>query len=421
MQTKRTFSRLALVFSGILLFQIVHSQEKYLPGYIVNLKGDTLSGFIDYRNWKINPDKIDFKDRLENKQITCRPADITEFKVKDEIYVSAIVNIETSPRNTEDLNYDKAMHLQVVTTFLQTIYKGKKSLYHYFNLGKDYFYIRQDTTFELLLYKRYLFVQGENSIINENKAYLGQLDNYLKDCPGLEARLKKTAYRQTDLNNLFKSYYESTQSEISFKKEMEKMTPEFGLLAGVSLTSLSFTGTDTQYLTKTDFNTSINFSAGLFCDLILPRNQRKWSVNNELFLSMYNVTGTYEEHGASDNYSVTTTELGYIYLKLNNLVRYRYPIGTSYLFFNGGISNGFVIDETNYKNVYTKFYTQETTEEGVAIDDTKKYELGFIIGSGFRTGRYSLEVRYERASGMSKFYDLTGRPNRIFFLLGYRF
>lgn len=415
---KRTIRRMALVFSGILLFQIVHSQEKFLPGYVINLKGDTLHGFIDYRNWKINPDKVDFKNETGNKQITYKPSDILEFKVQDEIYVSAVVNIETSPRENVNLNYDNKMNLQVETTFLQTIYRGNKSLYHYFKDEKDYFYIKKDTTFELLLYKRYLYKKDDNSIINENKAYLGQLEIYLKDCPGIETRLKNTAYRQADLNKLFKFYYESTLSGIDFKKDLESVKIETGLLAGVSLTSLKFSGP--TYFTATDFNSSVNFSAGLYCEIILPRNQKKWSVNNELLLSSYDAKGTYED-GPEDNYTKITTELGYTYLKLNNLARFKYPIGHSYLFLNGGISNGIFLKETNYKNTFTRFYSQETTKEEAAFDDPKKYEFGFIFGGGFKTGRYSLEARYEIGTGMSKVIAIAERTHRIFLLLGFRF
>jgi hypothetical protein len=418
MNVKRTILRMAKVFSVLLLCGNVFAQEKFLPGYVINLKGDTIFGFVDYRNWKINPDKINYKESTGNKIIEYSPSDIIEFKVKDEIYASAIVNIETSPRNTEDLNYDMEMHLQVVTTFLQTIYKGKKSLYHYFNYAKDYFYIRQDSTFELLLYKKYLYVQGENSILKENKAYLGQLDVYLKDCPEIEDRLKKTAYRQPDLNNLFKFYYENTQSGITFKRNVERVTAETGLLAGASFTSLIFSGP--SYLTQTDLSLSVNFSAGLYCDIIFPRNQRKWSINNELFLSTYNVTGTYE-NGTTDNYTQISTELGYTYLKINNLLRFKYPVGHSYIYLNGGVSNGFVLNENNYKSVYTRFYSTETTTEGVVIEDSKKYELGAIIGSGFKTGRYSLEARYEMGTGMSKYVNITGRTHRIFILFGFRF
>jgi hypothetical protein len=418
MQTRRTVIRLALVFTGILFFQTIHSQEKYLPGYVINLKGDTIHGFIDYRNWKINPDKIDFKDRTENKEISYQPSDITEFKVNDEIYVSAAVNIETSPRNTEDLNYDKALNLQAKTTFLQTIYKGKKSLYYYFVQGKEYFYIRQDTSYELLVYKRYLLAQGDTTVIKENKGYWGQLNKYLQECPGIEDKLIKTAYKLPDMNNLFKFYYEGTKSEISFKKTAEGVKVETGLLAGASLTSLTFSGT--SYLTQTDFNNSVNFSAALYCELILARNQRKWSINNELILSTYNVSGTYKQ-GVEENYTLTTTELGYTYLKLNNLVRFKYPVGRSYIFLNGGVSNGFVLKETNYKSVFTKFYSSETTVEGVAIDDSKKYELGFIIGTGLKTSRYSVEARYEIGNGMSRVLSATSKTNRIYVLLGFRF
>lgn len=418
MMKKRTIRRLALVFSGILLFQLVHSQEKFLPGYVINLKGDTLHGFIDYRNWKINPDKVDFKNETGNKQITYQPSDILEFKVKDEIYVSATVNIETSPRENVNLNYDNKMNLQVETTFLQTIYNGSKSLYHFFKYDKDYFYIKKDTTFELLLYKRYLYKKDDNSIINENKAYLGQLEIYLKDCPGITTRLKNTAYRESDLNNLFKFYYEGTLSAIDFKKDVEKVKVETGLLAGVSLTSLKFSGS--TFIIATDFNSSLNFSAGAYFEIILPRNQKKWSVNNELLLSAYDSKGTYED-GPVDNYTRVTYELGYTYLKLNNLVRYKYPIGHSFLFLNGGISNGIYLKETNYKNTYTRFYTQESTKEEIAINDPKRYELGLIIGGGLKAGRFSMEARYEIGNGMSRVLAAMERTHRIFLLLGFRF
>lgn len=38
-----------------LIFNKAVSQEKYLPGYVKTLEGDTILGLIDYRNWNNNP------------------------------------------------------------------------------------------------------------------------------------------------------------------------------------------------------------------------------------------------------------------------------------------------------------------------------------------------------------------------------
>jgi len=47
------------------------AQSNYKPGFIVSLKGDTTYGFINYREWKLTPNQIDFKtaitDAVEKK------------------------------------------------------------------------------------------------------------------------------------------------------------------------------------------------------------------------------------------------------------------------------------------------------------------------------------------------------------------
>ncbi len=211
------------------------------------------------------------------------------------------------------------MHFQVVTTFLQTLFEGRKSLYRYFNYSKEYFYIRQGTTFDLLLYKKYLTEQGDNSILNENKTFVGQLRIYLNDCPGIEDKIDKTGYDESDLNKLFRFYYESTDSGSSFTREVEKRRAETGLLAGCSVSSLIFMST--TYFTQTDFSHSVNFSAGLFFDLIIPRNHGKWSILNELILTSYDVSGTYKS-GPENYYTQISSELGFIYLKINTMGRF---------------------------------------------------------------------------------------------------
>jgi len=411
-----------LLLIGILTFQLSFSQENYIPGYVIKNNTDTLFGFVDYRNWEKNPDKIKFKTNIENNPISFNPTDIIEFKVDGEIYVSGIINTEVSPIQADKLKDDPQINIKVDTTFLQTIFRGKKSLYYYKNSdGKENFYIKQNIGFDLLIYKRHLKQQDGERVIIENRQYLGQLTLYLKDCETINSKLQNTSYNEMSLIKLFQYYYKCSLSDISFQKEIQKIHLDIGVLAGVSLTSLEFQSDAFPYLVEAGYNPSINFSSGIFFDFLLPRNQGKWSINNEILFSTYKVTGSYEEYENENNYSVTTTEIGYSYLKINNLVRFKYPIGHLFLFLNAGISNGFAINEINYKKKESKFYTTNTVVEELALNDTRKYEQSFILGTGVKYDRFSIEIRYEKGNGMSEYSTLKSSTARYYFLLGYRF
>lgn len=410
--------RIGLLAIVILSFQLTFSQENYIPGYVIKNNSDTLFGFVDYRNWKNNPDLIKFKTNIEKDPISFMPTDIAEFKVKDEIYVSGFINTEVTPIQTDKLKVDPKIKIKVDTTFLQTLFRGKKSLYYYKNSdGKENFYIKQNDGFDLLIYKKYLKKQDGKDVVTENKKYLGQLTLYLNDCPTINSKLENTSYKQKSLLKLFQYYYECSSSDIYFQKEIESIHAEFGVLAGVTITSLEFGSDAFPYLVNAEYNSSNSFSAGLFLNLILPRNQRKWSINNEILYSTYKVMGSYEENEFGNQNSLITTEIGYSYLKINNLVRFKYPVDNLFLFLNGGISNGFSISETNYKKEESRFRTKES----VALNDTRKYEQGLILGSGVMYKRFSFEIRYEMGNGMSKYSGLNSSTKRYHFLLGYRF
>lgn len=416
------FIKNGLLLIGILTSQLAYSQKNYIPGYVIKKNTDTLFGFVDYRNWGISPKQIMFKTNIEDNPISFTPSDITEFNVEGEKYVSGIVNVEVSPIQTRDLNDNPHLKIIVDTAFLQTIFSGDKSLLYYKRSNtREYFYIKQDTGFDLLIFKRYFKKRGNRRVVVENKRYLGLLTLYFNDCETIKSKLKNTKYTKNSLIKLFQYYYKCSSSNISFQKEIEKKHIESGLMAGISSTSIEFHSDAFAYLIEAGYNPSINFSSGIFFDIIMPRNLRKWSINNEILFSSYKFMGSYENYRNENYYSITTTEIGYSYLKINNLVRFKYPIGHLYLFLNGGISNGFFISETNYKKIESKFYLSERVVEGLALNDTRKYEKGYILGTGVKYGKFSLEMRYEKGNGMSKYVALNSLTKRYYFLLGYRF
>lgn len=421
MEINTMLKKLALLTFGLILYQFSSSQENYLPGKIVTFTGDTINGSIDYRNWERNPSEITFKS-TNGKIINYKPLEIVSFSVKDEIYVSAIIKTEINSRNTDHLKLSSEIREQIDTAFLQTMIQGEKSLYYYNNNYRIInFYIKQNSDFEYLEYRKYKINKAGRKIIKEENKYIGQLTYYLNDCPTIQTKLKNVKYSKKSLERLFQYYYNCKNSDVKFQKKTEKVSVEGGILAGVSITNFDFESEVDKVLNNTKYSSSPNFSAALFMEIILQRNLRKWSLYNEIMYTSYNLDGTYTEYTNENDFRITYTNLGFSYLKLINMIRFKYPFRRSFIFINAGITNGFAFNETNYKTEEMKYYTIARSQEGVVLEDFRKNEQGFLAGIGTKKNRYSIEFRYEIGNGMSEYSLLKSTTSRYYFLLGFRF
>ncbi|MEI6900454.1 MAG: hypothetical protein WCL00_11300, partial [Bacteroidota bacterium] len=182
----------------------------------------------------------------------------------------------------------------------------------------------------------------------------------------------------------------------------------------------AFKGDEFPYLEFAGYKPSIGFSGGVSLDIVLPRNNHKWSFCNELIVTMSDFHGLY----VYDNYSTPvsyTTELGFTYLKINTMARFKYPIGKVFIFVNGGITNGVIISEKNYLRKDWLIGNRNYTFEEKAIPDTKKYEFGLIGGLGLKFWKLNLDLRYEYGTGISLYHSLASLTNRVYCLLGYTF
>jgi hypothetical protein len=57
------------------------AQSNFNPGYVITLKGDTLRGLIDYREWDNNPADIRFKANASGKTETFSVNNASEFEI----------------------------------------------------------------------------------------------------------------------------------------------------------------------------------------------------------------------------------------------------------------------------------------------------------------------------------------------------
>ena len=110
------------------------AQSNYKPGYIVTLKGDTVRGFIDYKEWNLTPTFINFKTAIsDNKSRKFTPAEISFFNINGlEAYqrytgpISMDVTDERRISNSRDTSFN------TVTVFFKVLQKGANlALYSY--------------------------------------------------------------------------------------------------------------------------------------------------------------------------------------------------------------------------------------------------------------------------------------------------
>lgn len=414
-----TFLFLILIFNNL-----SYSQENYISGFIIKNNYDTVNGFIDYRNWIKNPEKIDFRIGTKTATVSYLPTDIKEFKVENEIYVSGIVEIETTSLLDSELELNLQSKITIDTVFLQTLIKGEKGLYYYKNYdGRGNFYVSNGSGFELLVYKKYLKPNINENLVTEYNKYKIQLASYLSDYYIVHFKLKDTKYNKKELTKLFQEYYTFSSSEVEFKRKRDKILAEFGLLAGGSYTNLKFSSWSKMFdfVTESNYEPSIDFSAGAAINFVLPWYQRKFSIDNDLLYSTYNFENRREDITNEDIYSITTTRFSYSYLKINIMPSFKYPVNNVFFFFKAGISNGFAISETNHKKTEYTVYSVSSVSENTALTYTRKHESSLVFGTGIKYKKISFEARYERGNGMSDIINLVSKTNRYYLLLGYRF
>jgi hypothetical protein len=400
----------------------VFGQKNFLPGYIITLNGDTVVGKIDYRNWSFNPSKITFADSAGPIQVFS-PLEIHGFFVANDLYKSAVVDKEMSAFLKGYAASSSELVLRKDTTFLRALTSSKgKNIYHFKTPENiDQFYIPKGNQYELLIYKKYKMtnskgVQGEI----ENKRYIGQLVLYLNGCESIQSKLKSVTYAAKSFENVMLYYQRCLNPEARQLESNLRIRTDVGILTGLTSTMLKFKGDQSlmqHYLSQANWSGSVNFSFGGYLNFILPRNQGRFVLVNELFATSCSIKGEFLEQGTFQNYTKVNSSFRMNYVKLNDLFRYRFPINGPWGFLNIGISQGNAFNITNKQHIHSEFMGQIRDQDKAAIDGFRTYEFGFLAGIGFQFKRLTGEARYERANGFSEIATLGSVTSRMHILL----
>ncbi|HLN53254.1 MAG TPA: hypothetical protein VK212_06055 [Lentimicrobium sp.] len=370
-----------------------------VKGSIITLEGKKIEGVIMSWDLGTNPGSISFKANPQSNFTTYYPKDIKSFLIQFnntiECYEGGTFDIELSSTDPNSLSDTSLLILEKQTAFLQALYLGPKSLYVYRNTIKDQFYIKQDTAFELLVYKKYtrwkMVTNEHRKLVYENKKFQGQLLNYLGSSDPVKRRILNTTYNINSISELFETYYKLNQIAYQSFVPARNNFIKPGIVFGSGLLNMEYDFTSAEYQKP---KSALEFIplAGLTVEIPLGI-KRSTFYGEYIFLGGYH--NTFEVNALSgETYRVEKVyDCSFKTSKITGMFRYRYPVKRATYFANIGISAQHIkgtIDEA--RTTYANDKLSGTIHSSF---NTKSSAFRISTGIGLRIDRLSVEGRIE--------------------------
>ncbi|HEY9002177.1 MAG TPA: hypothetical protein VIM89_12550 [Mucilaginibacter sp.] len=159
---------------------ILFAQSNYHPGFVVKNNGDTVKGYIDYREWDRTPKSIHFKTNENgNETLEFDPQTIKTFEITGlEHYISYSGLISMDKTSFPDLPAGPDTSKMLQTIFLRQVTTGKHvTLYQQKDDIKNRFFIAESASpiIELNYYQYY----SDDNVVTESTGFKGQLGYYI--------------------------------------------------------------------------------------------------------------------------------------------------------------------------------------------------------------------------------------------------
>lgn len=389
MRTKLT-TTLLLIFIAKFCF----AQRNFIKGKLITADKDTLSGYIDYKEWIKSPLEIFFKREMTQPSFVYSSTELSGFIIdfNQETYTSLSFAIEKLPRNGSKVvfpslgtYYNRTKKLTQKNAFVRVLSKGKATLYDFVDKdSEEHFLIKQGNTVEPLVY--HIIETGNQTA--KIKQYQIQLSEILGDaCKKLP--VQSTDYYAKDMKKLIDSYNDCFK--IILKPEIAQNSRgkwEYGVVAGVGYSSIKHiisTSVPPNYV-YVQGNGNITPAGGVFLNYVFARGRGKFAIQNEIHTYALKSTATDVE--SRFRYDIR-------YLGIQNLFRYTFYIGKPSIYVLGGISNAFIVNDRSI----IEDIDGGKSELISAFD--RRSEQGLIAGLGVRGKRLMLEARGCWGNGFS--------------------
>jgi hypothetical protein len=422
-----TRSPLLFLFLCVVAVPVL-AQKNYQSAFIVNNNGDTVKGFIDYREWYVNPKQIKFKTTNGGavKDFTSR--DIRAFKVVNELYVSRIVDIEfdSSANTARWIPYEGNAVYKDSSVFLLSLVQGKSSLFLLTHPRRRVsYYLQTDGVKPILLVNRktltptYLDTTKDKSfnrydwnwnftatdLENSKSGVFGiQMTYLLANFPPKSSEINNLLYQSKSLSrivNAYNTHFQGSEMSIIDGAYFNKIKVKLGVNATYMTSYLNVSVAGSSYNDLFVMKGS-GYGIGVTSQYLLPRTLGKWAIFNDIVYNSYKLSG--QDESDINNLTISKYSFNLSNFKIYTQARYRLvQLNKLDVFVNAGIFHSFLLKTDSYFEVKSADFPS-SNRSGTIIDkdDLRPIRLGIVAGFGVNLNHhFQLECRMDRQSSLS--------------------
>lgn len=374
------------------------AQHNFESGYFILNSNERINCQIYNQNWVYNPTEFQYKLSQSEQILTASIDSIKEFGV-DSVskFVRAFTNIDQSGDRLDNMSEVREPEFVKKQLFLKVLIESKASLFLYRSTDLTrFFYQRDDSAIIQLVYKRYRV----KSYISKNNSFRQQLYTELACQEFSLDDVELLEYNQHQLERFFKKYNECQNHPfVYYKKESSKDKYGLTIRTGIMSRDISIQNKDV---------TPIVYRIGFESELMLPSNNKKWSIFTEPTFQYYKAETTFT--GDEIIGGIISGKVKYYNIDLPLGIRHYMHINDkSALFAN-------VLYVYNL-NIYL---SQEYTKDDGTINKYSDRAMSgskTVFGAGYKyKNKYSLEIQYP--SLYNRWFDFDFKT--VSFIFGYK-
>jgi hypothetical protein len=392
----------------IALPAIVLAQSNYHEGYVLKNNGDTLKGYINYREWAYSPLSVEFKPNKNSDEVLqFNPQTIKGFQVTGfETYISYIGLISTNrnifpdiPSNLDTIRVQRAIFLkQLVTGNHITLYLNNE-------VHENRFFIAETNEIPVELKYYEYYVSSKSDEVFDN-IFRGQLillaDKFKNGNQKLLNAIAEARYNEPDIEQITTRLNDENVNSSPTGKNTNKRAQLVRFFAGLGVNDITTTYTYSQSITGTTnsngttfiynyasyHSTTISPKINLGLDIFINPNVQQFIFRSELSFSYFNglfnrtvetITGDYVTY----NYKFTqyTTSLTpQLLFNIYNTDKLKFYIdaGVALNLSSYGYNNAAEVDQNSLQ--LNSFWAYFPFQAGVVFN--KKTELYFTYTNG---------------------------------------
>jgi len=353
-----------------------YAQIIFEKGYYVNNSDEKVDCLIKNMDWKDNPTEFSYKLRETSDKEKATIETVKEFGIYNgSKYLRSKVKIDRSSESILDLSEVRNPIFIEEVLFLTVLIESKASLYEYIdgNLVR-YFYSKDNSAIEQLIYKSYKSSQMD---ISRNNKYKQQLWNDLKCSTITMNKVENVKYKKKSLVRFFVKYNEcNNETFINFGKKPKRDLFNLNIRPSFNRSSLLIQNNISSNR-NVDFGNKLGFRFGVEAELIAPFNKNKWA-----FL----IEPTYQSFKSELEATPRNSKVEYQSIELLvGLRHYFFLSKRSKIFLNSSFV--FDLSRNSFVEVSSGADLNIATRNNLAVGLGYKYNDKFSVEARYQTNR----------------------------------